>query len=142
MPPTACENKVIAPEARFLQLRMTAAAGQIALGLARLRNGLGKGARKKPECPEPRVDLRSRRRGEAAGGSASFGACLAPPSQDSGSARHKFAEPEEISQRLESGICSKTDVVDSNTVVRARGLPWQSSDQDIAKFFSGLNIVK
>ncbi|XP_077543133.1 epithelial splicing regulatory protein fusilli isoform X1 [Haemaphysalis longicornis] len=55
---------------------------------------------------------------------------------------HKFAEPEEISQRLESGICSKTDVVDSNTVVRARGLPWQSSDQDIAKFFSGLNIVK
>ncbi|CAN7992449.1 unnamed protein product, partial [Ixodes hexagonus] len=54
---------------------------------------------------------------------------------------HKFMEPEEISQRLESGICSKTDVVDSNTVVRARGLPWQSSDQDIAKFFSGLNIV-
>ncbi|XP_075530023.1 epithelial splicing regulatory protein fusilli isoform X3 [Dermacentor variabilis] len=55
---------------------------------------------------------------------------------------HKFTNPEEISQRLESGICSKTDVVDSNTVVRARGLPWQSSDQDIAKFFSGLNIVK
>ncbi|KAH6947129.1 hypothetical protein HPB50_017181 [Hyalomma asiaticum] len=55
---------------------------------------------------------------------------------------HKFTNPEEISQRLESGICSKTDVVDSNTVVRARGLPWQSSDQDIARFFSGLNIVK
>jgi epithelial splicing regulatory protein 1/2 len=37
---------------------------------------------------------------------------------------------------------SKNEVVDGNTVVRARGLPWQSSDQDIAKFFKGLNIVK
>ena len=33
-------------------------------------------------------------------------------------------------------------MVDGNTVVRARGLPWQSSDQDIAKFFKGLNIMK
>ncbi|XP_064466470.1 epithelial splicing regulatory protein 2-like isoform X2 [Ornithodoros turicata] len=55
---------------------------------------------------------------------------------------HKFVDPEVISQRLEPGICTKTESVDSNTVVRARGLPWQSSDQDIAKFFSGLNIVK
>lgn len=29
-----------------------------------------------------------------------------------------------------------------NTVIRARGLPWQSSDQDIARFFKGLNIAK
>ena len=37
---------------------------------------------------------------------------------------------------------SKTDVVDDESVVRARGLPWQSSDQDIARFFKGLNIAK
>ncbi|XP_023221970.1 RNA-binding protein fusilli-like isoform X1 [Centruroides sculpturatus] len=55
---------------------------------------------------------------------------------------HQFEEPETISLVLEPGICSKNEVVDSNTVVRARGLPWQSSDQDIAKFFRGLNIVR
>lgn len=37
---------------------------------------------------------------------------------------------------------SKTDTVDDEVVVRARGLPWQSSDQDIARFFKGLNIAK
>ncbi|KAJ8968276.1 hypothetical protein NQ317_006404, partial [Molorchus minor] len=37
---------------------------------------------------------------------------------------------------------SKDDEIDSNCVVRARGLPWQSSDQDIAKFFRGLNVAK
>lgn len=37
---------------------------------------------------------------------------------------------------------SKTESVDSETVIRARGLPWQSSDQDIARFFKGLNIAK
>uniref|UniRef100_A0AAY4F005 RRM domain-containing protein n=1 Tax=Denticeps clupeoides TaxID=299321 RepID=A0AAY4F005_9TELE len=37
---------------------------------------------------------------------------------------------------------SKTEAVDSETVIRARGLPWQSSDQDIARFFKGLNIAK
>jgi len=36
----------------------------------------------------------------------------------------------------------KNEEVDNNCVVRARGLPWQSSDQDIAKFFRGLNIAK
>uniref|UniRef100_T1ILP7 RRM domain-containing protein n=1 Tax=Strigamia maritima TaxID=126957 RepID=T1ILP7_STRMM len=55
---------------------------------------------------------------------------------------HKFDEPEIVTCRLEHGICSKTDEVDSNTVVRARGLPWQSSDQDIARFFRGLNIAR
>ena len=37
---------------------------------------------------------------------------------------------------------SKNEFVDNNTVVRARGLPWQSSDKDIANFFHGLNIIK
>lgn len=37
---------------------------------------------------------------------------------------------------------SKTEPVDSETVIRARGLPWQSSDQDIARFFKGLSIAK
>uniref|UniRef100_A0A3B3QEK8 Epithelial splicing regulatory protein 2 n=1 Tax=Paramormyrops kingsleyae TaxID=1676925 RepID=A0A3B3QEK8_9TELE len=37
---------------------------------------------------------------------------------------------------------SKTEAVDNETVIRARGLPWQSSDQDIARFFKGLNIAK
>lgn len=32
--------------------------------------------------------------------------------------------------------------MDSETVVRARGLPWQSSDQDVARFFKGLNIAR
>lgn len=37
---------------------------------------------------------------------------------------------------------SKAEVVDNETVVRARGLPWQSSDQDVARFFKGLNIAR
>ncbi|EEB16089.1 hypothetical protein Phum_PHUM403840 [Pediculus humanus corporis] len=37
---------------------------------------------------------------------------------------------------------SKDEEVDPNSVVRARGLPWQSSDGDIARFFRGLNIEK
>ncbi|XP_067005775.1 RNA-binding protein fusilli isoform X2 [Anabrus simplex] len=55
---------------------------------------------------------------------------------------HKFDNPEVINLRLEPGICSKNEEVDNNCVVRARGLPWQSSDQDIAKFFRGLNVAK
>uniref|UniRef100_A0A8D3BKQ1 Epithelial splicing regulatory protein 2 n=1 Tax=Scophthalmus maximus TaxID=52904 RepID=A0A8D3BKQ1_SCOMX len=41
-----------------------------------------------------------------------------------------------------SKYLSKAEPVDSETVIRARGLPWQSSDQDIARFFKGLNIAK
>ncbi|XP_063591181.1 RNA-binding protein fusilli-like isoform X4 [Penaeus indicus] len=55
---------------------------------------------------------------------------------------HRFVLPEKVVIRLEPGICSRTEEVDSACVVRARGLPWQSSDQDIAKFFRGLNIAK
>ncbi|XP_072389212.1 RNA-binding protein fusilli isoform X3 [Diabrotica undecimpunctata] len=55
---------------------------------------------------------------------------------------HRFDIPENIHITLEPGICSKDDEIDSNCVVRARGLPWQSSDQDIANFFRGLNVAK
>ncbi|XP_017707703.1 PREDICTED: epithelial splicing regulatory protein 2 isoform X4 [Rhinopithecus bieti] len=63
-----------------------------------------------------------------------------------------FSKPEVIKQKYETGPCSdstvpcpyssKADVVDSETVVRARGLPWQSSDQDVARFFRGLNVAR
>ncbi|KAM6910200.1 epithelial splicing regulatory protein 1 isoform 2-T2 [Xenentodon cancila] len=55
---------------------------------------------------------------------------------------HTFTNPERVSERFESGTCSKREKVFDNTVIRARGLPWQSSDQDIARFFRGLNIAK
>uniref|UniRef100_A0A672LSE3 Epithelial splicing regulatory protein 2 n=1 Tax=Sinocyclocheilus grahami TaxID=75366 RepID=A0A672LSE3_SINGR len=55
---------------------------------------------------------------------------------------HTFSTFETVNYKFESGACSKTEAVDSETVIRARGLPWQSSDQDIARFFKGLNIAK
>ncbi|XP_076856179.1 epithelial splicing regulatory protein 2 isoform X1 [Brachyhypopomus gauderio] len=55
---------------------------------------------------------------------------------------HKLSTFETVKYKFESGACSKTEPVDSETVIRARGLPWQSSDQDIARFFKGLNIAK
>ncbi|XP_017077893.1 RNA-binding protein fusilli isoform X2 [Drosophila eugracilis] len=57
-------------------------------------------------------------------------------------AGHKFAANEVVNLVLEPGICSIDDEIDGNCIVRARGLPWQSSDQDIAKFFRGLNVAK
>uniref|UniRef100_A0A3Q1IYC7 RRM domain-containing protein n=1 Tax=Anabas testudineus TaxID=64144 RepID=A0A3Q1IYC7_ANATE len=54
---------------------------------------------------------------------------------------HKFSCVETVKYKFDSGTC-KTEPVDSETVIRARGLPWQSSDQDIARFFKGLNIAK
>ncbi|XP_011865109.1 PREDICTED: RNA-binding protein fusilli [Vollenhovia emeryi] len=55
---------------------------------------------------------------------------------------HVFKSPEVVNIFMEPGICSKDEEVDNDCVVRARGLPWQSSDQDIAKFFRGLNVAK
>nr|XP_033790648.1 epithelial splicing regulatory protein 1 isoform X2 [Geotrypetes seraphini] len=55
---------------------------------------------------------------------------------------HRFSEPERVNYKFESGTCSKMEIIDDNTIIRARGLPWQSSDQDIARFFKGLNIAK
>ncbi|XP_061771650.1 epithelial splicing regulatory protein 1 isoform X1 [Nerophis ophidion] len=55
---------------------------------------------------------------------------------------HTFSNPERVHEKFETGTCSKMEKVNDNTVIRARGLPWQSSDQDIARFFSGLNIAK
>uniref|UniRef100_A0A8C1A414 Epithelial splicing regulatory protein 1 n=1 Tax=Cyprinus carpio carpio TaxID=630221 RepID=A0A8C1A414_CYPCA len=57
---------------------------------------------------------------------------------------HKVQQMSEIVLALISEpVCnSKMERVDDNTVIRARGLPWQSSDQDIARFFRGLNIAK
>ncbi|XP_047455246.1 epithelial splicing regulatory protein 1 isoform X2 [Mugil cephalus] len=54
---------------------------------------------------------------------------------------HTFSNPERVSEKFETGTCKMEKVCD-NTVIRARGLPWQSSDQDIARFFRGLNIAK
>ncbi|CAG5853376.1 unnamed protein product [Menidia menidia] len=54
---------------------------------------------------------------------------------------HKFSCFETVNYKFDSGTC-KTEPVDTETVIRARGLPWQSSDQDIARFFKGLNIAK
>ncbi|XP_060643895.2 epithelial splicing regulatory protein 2 isoform X2 [Anolis sagrei] len=61
---------------------------------------------------------------------------------DSCIANHLFTAPETVKDKYETGPCSKSETVDSETVIRARGLPWQSSDQDIARFFKGLNIAK
>ncbi|XP_065518253.1 epithelial splicing regulatory protein 2 isoform X2 [Lathamus discolor] len=58
------------------------------------------------------------------------------------SCSHLFTEPENVKHKYETGPCSKSETVNSDTVIRARGLPWQSSDQDIARFFKGLNIAK
>ncbi|KAL5286450.1 ESRP2 family protein [Megaselia abdita] len=57
-------------------------------------------------------------------------------------AGHKFEFNEVVNLVLEPGICSIDDEIDGSCIVRARGLPWQSSDQDIAKFFRGLNVAK
>ncbi|KAF5904326.1 epithelial splicing regulatory protein 1 isoform X1, partial [Clarias magur] len=53
-----------------------------------------------------------------------------------------FSCPEKVNEKFETGTCSKMERIDDNTVIRARGLPWQSSDQDVARFFRGLNIAK
>uniref|UniRef100_A0A8C9TYM0 Epithelial splicing regulatory protein 1 n=1 Tax=Scleropages formosus TaxID=113540 RepID=A0A8C9TYM0_SCLFO len=67
---------------------------------------------------------------------------LSPQGHIHWNTRHKFSHPERVNEKFETGTCSKVERVDDNTVIRARGLPWQSSDQDIARFFRGLNIAK
>ena len=53
----------------------------------------------------------------------------------------KCFSPEHYDDNI--SFCSRKDeAVDEESVIRARGLPWQSSDQDIARFFQGLNIAK
>jgi len=49
-------------------------------------------------------------------------------------------EAEQVTLNLEPGIRSRSEQVDTHAVVRARGLPWQASDTDIARFFTGLNV--
>ncbi len=53
-----------------------------------------------------------------------------------------FHDPDIVQTKLEQGIRSRRDAVDGESCVRARGLPWQASDQDIARFFVGLNVAK
>ncbi|VDK45944.1 unnamed protein product [Anisakis simplex] len=52
-----------------------------------------------------------------------------------------FKKVEEVRTELRNAICWKESEVDSAVVVRARGLPWQATDHDIAQFFVGLNIA-
>ena len=54
----------------------------------------------------------------------------------------KLHEPDRVVEKLEQSIRSREDSVDSNCCVRSRGLPWQASDQDIARFFIGLNVAR
>lgn len=49
--------------------------------------------------------------------------------------------PEVINPRLKRGPCLD-EFVDDNHVVKARGLPWQATDEDIYRFFRGLNIAR
>nr|CAD2125565.1 unnamed protein product [Meloidogyne enterolobii] len=49
---------------------------------------------------------------------------------------------EYIQQGYKSMLCTDTQSIDSKTIIRARGLPWQVSDLDVALFFAGLEIAK
>ena len=53
---------------------------------------------------------------------------------------HTFTRVEEIRKSLETGPIS--GYIKEETVIRARGLPWQVSDVDVADFFFGLNIAR
>ena len=55
-------------------------------------------------------------------------------------AGHKFSTPEYINKCHDAGITS--GYVKDDTIIRARGLPWQVSDCDVADFFVGLNICR
>eukprot|EP00111_Clytia_hemisphaerica_P019117 TCONS_00056438-protein len=53
---------------------------------------------------------------------------------------HRFTRIEEIKKTLDSGTIS--GYIKDETIIRARGLPWQVSDVDVADFFVGLNISR
>jgi len=55
---------------------------------------------------------------------------------------HEFLEPERIDTDLETKPSNETAPLSDDLVVRTRGLPWQASDHDVARFFKGLNITK
>ncbi len=46
-----------------------------------------------------------------------------------------FDSPELVKRGFEPTIYMSTDTIPDDCVIKARGLPWQASDQDIAKFF-------
>jgi len=55
---------------------------------------------------------------------------------------HVFVEPERIDTDLETKPSNESAPISDELVVRTRGLPWQASDHDVARFFKGLNITK
>ncbi|XP_071511327.1 LOW QUALITY PROTEIN: epithelial splicing regulatory protein 1-like, partial [Diadema antillarum] len=55
---------------------------------------------------------------------------------------HLFMKPDYVTKKYEPGTYDKTDSVPDDTVVKARGLPWQASDRDVFRFFKGLNIAR
>ncbi|CAL8075579.1 unnamed protein product [Calicophoron daubneyi] len=53
-----------------------------------------------------------------------------------------WTDIETINDHYQPAFVRKTDNVEDDVVIRARGLPWQATDSDIFQFFSGINISK
>ena len=47
-----------------------------------------------------------------------------------------------MTKGFEPAIYMSSDLIEDDRVIKARGLPWQASDHDIARFFSGLSVSK
>ncbi|XP_063692528.1 epithelial splicing regulatory protein 2-like [Bolinopsis microptera] len=54
---------------------------------------------------------------------------------------HKLSQPEVVFTKFIKGHCTASHAEDES-VVRLRGLPYQASDHEVARFFRGLNIVR